>query len=477
MVKALLRLRDWQASPLYDAAVLLVALLTNLLLWFNYEQTLRVASLRRLWLSEHHPAGGFDALLSLWGAAMQPSVALMMILNSLSLWLFVRIALSVGIGRITAFLLFLLVNFNPELNEMRFSIRAEQVAMFLWLLGMWGFLANYRSRFYLAFLLWAGFLWLSVLFQPLAVVWALGFPLCFLFWPGSGGWRRKLWERGRFLLGYYALVAILFSLSGGWQHINWAVMNERFSQARAEMSLLVGGDSHYMLSVDSAFAIALVLVVIKGLKVTGFLILFFVWLSTRRKVQSVLLGRVRLFLVFCLLFNIFIGALSLLLHGRLPEDLEYMPMVMMLLLWLGAPSVFYTYNRVREGRVAPERVLIAGWLLVAYALATLVHFGPTAGYLREAGEWARTQQYQRIFSNMGEVLYFSGANPLAHSPDFLDIGVPGTGFYRIGKDDLLMHMQNRNLSLPPDFDAFEVLQTFANRRGDKVYALRLKNAP
>lgn len=477
MVSIIPRLRGRQAALAYDGAVFCLALLTNLVLWFNHEQTLRVSSLRQLWVSEHYPSTWFDMLLLQWDAAMLPSVALMMLLNAVSMWLFVRIALATGIGRTTAFLLFLLVNFNPELNAMRFSVRPAQVAMVLWLLSMWGFLANYRERFYWAFFLWAGFLWLSVPFQPLAGAWALGFPLCFILWPGGGGWRRKLWERGRFLLAYYALVAVFVALFVDWSLIESMSLSERFTRVRAEMSLLVGGDSQYMLSADSAFAIAVVLVVIKGLKVTGFLILFFVWLSTRRKVKSVLYGRVRLFLIFCLLFNVFIGALSLLLYGKLPEDIEYQPMVMLLLLWLGAPSVFYMYNRVRENRIAPERVLIAGWLLVAYALATLVHFGPTAGYLREAGEWARTQKFVHVYSNVGEVLYFAGANPLAYSPNFIDIGMPGTGFYRIGKHDLLMHMQNRNLSLPPDFGAFEVVKTFANRRGDKVYALRLKDAP
>lgn len=464
----------WQASPWYDACVIALAALTNLLLWFNHEHILRADSLRRLWLAEHYPGGWFAGLLSWWDAAMLPSVIAMMAINVLSLWIFVRIALTIGIGRITAFLLFLLINFNPELNVMRFAVHPAQVAMLLWLLGIWGFLAHYRQHFYRGFLLWAGFTWLSVPFAPLGSVWALGFPLCFLLWPGSGGLRARLWERGRFLLLYYALVAGIFSLLGDWQTLQAIEWQGRFNQVRADMSLLVGGDGNYLLSVGSAFAIAVVLVVIKGLKASSFLILFFLWLSTRRTVKSVLFGRVRLFMLVCLGFNIFIGALQLLYDGKLPDDLEYLPTVMLLLLWLGAPGVFYAYTRLRENRVAPERVLIAGWLLAAYALGTLVHFGPTAGYLREAGEWAKTHRHVHVYSNMSEILYFAGGNPLPYSPDFLDIGAPGSAFYRLGENDLLMHMQSRKQPLPEDFQAFEVLASFANRRGDKVYALRLK---
>ncbi|MDO5091350.1 MAG: hypothetical protein Q4D61_07355 [Cardiobacteriaceae bacterium] len=469
----------WQRAWVYDAAVFLLAVLTNLILWVNHEQTPRIASLRQLWLSAHYPHGWFDALLNLWDAAMLPSIAAMMLLNSLSLWVFVRIALTVGIGRITAFCLFFLINFNPELNAMRFAVHPGQVGVLLWLLSTWGFLAHYRERFYLAFVFWAGFLWLCVPFQPQAAVWALGFPLCFLLWPGSGGWRQRLWERGRFLLAYYALIAIVFfGWLGSWQEM-LAMLDAaqtRFARVRLEMSMLVGGDSAYVLSIGSALAIAVVLVVIKALKATGFLILFFLWLSAWRGLKSVLYKRVALFMAVSLLFAVFAGAWGFLYHGRLPDDLEYQPIVMLLLLWRAAPGVFYVYNRVRERRIAPERALIGGWLLAAYALGTLVHFGPTAGYRREAGEWARSQSYVHLYSNVGETLYFAGGNPLPYSPDFMDIGVPGASFYRIGKNDILLHTQHRKQPLPEDFAAFTVLKTFANSRGDKVYALRLKDS-
>ena len=469
----------WQQVYLYDIAILLIAVLTNLLLWINYEQTPREASLRQLWLSAHYPHTKFDTLLNLWDAAMLPSIAVMMLLNSLSLWVFVRIALTVGIGRITTFFLFCLINFNPELNAMRFSVHPGQVGILLWLLSNWSFLAHYREHFYLAFASWAVFLWFSVVFQPAAAVWALGFPLCFLFWPGSGSWRHRLWERGRFLLGYYALVAlILLWLLGGWQELVGILETAQthFVRVRMEMSMLVGGDSTYILSTGSAIAIAVVLVVIKALKATGFLILFLLWLSGWRRLKSVLDRRVALFMTISLAFAIFAGALGFLYHGKLPDDLEYQPVVMLLLLWRASPGVFYVYNRVRERRIPQERVLIGAWLLAAYALGTLVHFGPTSGYKREAGEWARGQQYMHLYSNVGETLYFAGGNPLPFSPDFMDIGSPGASFYRIGKNDLLLHAQNRKLPLPDDFSAFTVLKTFANSRGDKVYALRLKDA-
>ena len=118
-----------------------LALLTALWIWLEGGRVLDVESLQTLWRSVHEPQNLFECLLAPLQASSDVIAALMALISTLSLCLFCRISCLVGIGPQTTFLLFLLLNFNPEYNDVRLQVSEFQPAMLLWLTGLYLFLA------------------------------------------------------------------------------------------------------------------------------------------------------------------------------------------------------------------------------------------------------------------------------------------------------------------------------------------------
>lgn len=462
---------------LFDLTVIVVGWLTGTLLWFSVAQALPLSSLQNLWQSAHEPQTLFQWLIHPIAPWDWLSIGFINGVATLSLWLFCRIALLIGISPSTTFVLFLLLNFNPEYNDARLSVNAFQPVLVLWLLSVWLFLSNYQHHLYRAFFAWAATLWLATLFSPYGLVWALGFPLCFMFWPGGYFWRQRIYERGKFILSYYAIIIAIVvfipRLRDYVQHSFFALA-ERFYFIVEELSLFLSDDSNFSLSGIDGFVIALVLVSLNAARVTGLVILFFVWQGVRRARQTVLSGNVRLFFAFCLVFAWIYAALSLLYYGTFQNDLIYMP-ITMLVLWLSSPGVFYTLDRFRYGHIRTERQLVIIWLFVAYALASIITFGPSRDYKRAAGLWAQTQTFKQIYSNDKEPLYHAGYSPMhdayyhhffIESDDPLQKGVD--------KNDLILHRQGRHDQAATQLTDYNIVAEFSNRRGDKIYALRLK---
>lgn len=463
----------------FDVAVVLIAWSTGTLLWFSVAQALPLNSLQTLWQSAHAPQTFFQWLLHPIAQWDWVSVGVINVLATLSLWLFCRIALLIGISATTTFILFLLLNFNPEYNDVRLSINAFQPVLLLWLVSVWLFLKYYQRHLYRAFVTWAITLWLATLFNPYGLVWALGFPLCFVFWPGGGyHWWQRFLERGKFILGYYALiVAIILLLPSLRNYVaaSFHALSERFYFIVDELSLFLSDDSSFSLSGIDGFLIALVLVLINAVRVTGLVILFFVWQTLKRVRQTVLAGRVRLFFAFCLAFAWIYAALSLLYFGSFESDLIYMPITISAL-WLSSPGVFYIADRFRYGHIRAERQLVIVWLFVAYALASIITFGPSRDYKRAAGLWAQTQTFNQIYSDDKETLYHAGYSPLWENTthDF-SIEVDSPQLVGIDESDLILHRQGRHDEVAIQLANYDILAEFYNRRGDKIYALRLKN--
>ena len=191
--------------------------------------------------------------------------------------------------------------------------------------------------------------------------------------------------------------------------------------------------------------------------------------------NTVLEMRVRLFFAFSLGYFWVLSAFAFMYYDALPSDLYYTP-ITMLTLWLVSGVVFYALQRVKSGRIPPQRLLILAWLMVAYALASIITFGPSLTYLREAGEWARQQRgSSRVFSNSLTALYYGGGAPFRNSDGFAEMGNAVSHYYDISTGDLYIHIQGRNNpQQPEDFELFDILHTFANERGDKAYILRPK---
>ncbi len=463
-----------------DIMVVGLAWATQIIIWLNMAQTLPLSSLQMLWQSAHQPQTVFQWLIHPVAHSDMLAVIVMGLLSSLSLWLFCRIARLIGLSNIVTFALFLLINFNPEYNDVRLTVEPFQLVMVLWLLSVGLFILWYQQHLYRAFIAWAVMLWLAALFDSYAIVWALGFPLCFMFWPsGRYFWWQRVLERGKFMLVYYAVIALVVLLIPSLRESVWQSyvrIIEQFHLVSGEISLFLSDDSSFNLSGLDGFLITMVLVAINALRIAGLLILIFVWIAVWRFRQSVLAGRVQLFFIFCLAFSWVYAALSLLYFGYLQSDLIYIPIIM-IILWLSASGVFYVVDRWRYGHIRPERQLIIAWLFVAYALASVISFGPSADYKRAAGLWARTQAYGKLYSNDLQPLYYAGYSPLSSNQSHnFSIEYQRPGAVGIKAQDIILHTQSRHRQLPPTFERYEVIKVFANSRGDRIFALRIKPA-
>ena len=465
----------WQQNLLIPA----LALLTALWIWLEGGRVLDVESLQTLWRSVHEPQDLFECLLAPLQAASDAVVALMALFSTLSLWLFCRISRLIGIGPQTTMLLFLLLNFNPEYNDVRLQVSAFQPAMLLWLAGLYGFLTHYRARLYTAFAAWALTAWLAALFVPAAAFWAGGFPLLFLFWPGRSNWRQRLCERGGFLLAYYVLIVCIILAVAPWREAVTELLPafiQNLDLKRHDMSFFINANNPVDLSLFEGVLIALLLVAVNAAKIIGPVIVLLVVLAvTRRAMNTVLERWVRLFFTLSLGYFWAMAALAFMYYDALPSDLYYTP-ITMLTLWLVSGVVFYALQRVKSGRIPPQRLLILAWLTVAYALASIISFGPSLTYLREAGEWVQQQRGNgRVFSNSLTALYYGGGAPFRNGEGFAVMGNAVSHYYDIGADDLYIHIQGRKNPQPPqDIELFDTLRTFANERGDTAYILRPK---
>ena len=146
----------------------------------------------------------------------------------------------------------------------------------------------------------------------------------------------------------------------------------------------------------------------------------------------------------------------------------------MLLLWMSASAVFYLYQRWRTQRMAPQNRLVVFWLMIAYAIASMIEFGPSSGYLRDGGVWVYEHREGQVFANDYQALFFAGEKPLAaNNPQFitaLDIDKLPASF---DQDSLLLYDVNRRAQTPEKLNDFEQRAVFQNRRGDRLFVLAL----
>ena len=493
-----------------------LSLATSLWLWLEGGRVLDVESLQTLWRGGHPPQALIDRISHILvpltqtpelarlatgihhgiTTALAPTlfvrllapladspdlaVAIMATLSTLSLWLYCRLSRLIGIGPQTTFLLFLLLNFNPEYNDVRLQISRFQPVLILWLAGLYLFLAHYKNHIHLAFTAWAATAWTAALFVPIAAFWASGFPLLFLFWPGSGNWRRRLCERGRFLLAYYSLIALVIACVPQWHNAASGWLPEILHQIdlkRNELAFLINANNPVELGIGEGYLVSLVLVALNALKIMGPLIaiLVFTALLPNRATGSVLERRVRGFFACALAWLWGMAAFAYLYYGTLSSDLFYTPFTM-LTLWLVSGIVYDALQRGKSTRIPPERRLVLIWLLIACALASIITFGPKPGYLRKAGEWARHHPPMgAIYSNNLTVLAYSGRPPFIDGPAYIDMEHPLQAYYDLTPDDLLVHIKGRKQNEPQDLELFDILAEYQNERGDKAYILRLKS--
>lgn len=447
------------------ALIITLSLVSSIILWLNVGRTWDSETLKQLWLIRNTPQSLFHYLIYPFAQLGDGAVlALLMGLNALTLCLFVKIATSVGIGRGVSFCLYLLLNFSPEYNDTRLVLDAYLFAVVLWLISLNWFLNHQEGSIYKAFLGWAIPLWLAVFFDRTMLFWVLGFPLCFLLWPSMGRTLlAKLVDRGKFLLIYYVLILVLVMIVPFWREAigeMLATANQQFATITHKMTLVVSGDQGVDLDFWSALLIAIILNAINILQIAGILVLFILWWTYRTRVRSVLALMVQRFFIYCFVFSLIIASIQLLYQGHFSSNLHYQ-LSIMLLLWLSASGVFYCLQRLMTGALSSEKLLVLCWVLLAYVLASLIQFGPSASHRRAAGEWVKAQHWQQtVKSNSAVALYYADQSPFA---------VHGT---LSANDPYWIWDQNRKYPLPEYFLDYEVLARFSNRHGDTVYVLK-----
>ena len=204
----------WLNRRQQSLLIITLSLITCLWIWLEGGRVLDVESLQTLWRSGHPPQALiaritrilvplsevpelahlaatihheittalaptlFARLLAPFADSPNLAVAIMAILSTLSLWLYCRLSRLIGIGPQTTFLLFLLLNFNPEYNDVRLQISRFQPVLILWLAGLYLFLAHYKNHIHLAFTAWAATAWTAALFVPIAAFWARASRCC-----------------------------------------------------------------------------------------------------------------------------------------------------------------------------------------------------------------------------------------------------------------------------------------------------------
>lgn len=452
-------------KSVWHLSIIAISLLTGCFVWYSHGMTFSLEDLRRLWLfSEGKQAPTTTVALAMLAIN---------VLTTVYIWLFCQIGLLVGLGRTTVFLLFLLFNFNPEYNSVRLSLDPLQGVILLWLVSMWCFLRHHRGQFYRGFFLWALFLVAAAAIEPAVWLWIIGFPLCFLFWPGAGRLVRRTFERIQFIAVFYLLCAALIWLLPFFHHSVVSAIQAlagRLEEATSAMAVLISDDRSFSLAGYDAFLIAWVIVLINAAKNIGLIILGVVIFTLVKRPSAVLPGRIWLFFAFSLGYATLIGALSLLYLGRLQSDLLYVP-VTMLALWMCASAVFYLYQRWRTQRMAAQNRLVLLWLMVAYAIASMVQFGPSSDYLREGGVWAYEQRTGAVYASSHQALFYAGENPMEDNPYLirsLAKQVLPAGF---DEQAILLYAVGRREAIPPELANYQVRAVFENRRGDRLYAL------
>lgn len=443
----------------FNSIIIGSALFTGLLLWLAENQVLAGASGQVLYRAIHYPN---ELWLFLIPHSVEYAILLMNGLSAFSLWLFSRISLLLGLGKGTTFALFLLLNFNPEYNDTRLNIEVFQFCLPLYLSSIYLFLK--QKYFPQALFLWAIPLWLSALLSPLFLFWNLLFPVFLLFYP-VGKWQKRTIS----LMVYYLLAGLIIYLVAPFKEALYDVILqsvEKLSRSSFEMSLFFSEESSVELSIADGFLLSGVLVGTKILQVSGLLIGGVIFIALIKRFGSVFSGKIIYFFIGSLFLKMMLATFLLLYTGYLFNDLVYLPIIMMFL-WLSSPAVFYLLNK----EVQPQHFLVGIWLLVGYALASIIVFGPSKLYLKEAGEWASRLPAREIHSNSREALFYAGIDP--NKPLFNIHFLPD---YEWTSADLILYSHRRKTPLPDAMELYDVIKEFQNERGDKVFLLRLKDA-
>lgn len=448
-----------------------MSLCSSGIVWFNYGQVFDISSLQQLWTIKTAPETWFHYLLRPFALGGEAWVVFAIaVFTAIIMVQFAKISTMIGIGHKALFTLFLFLNFLPEFNHVRFAVTPFWLGLSAWLSAIGCFLFYYPARFYRGFCLWAGFSWLAGFCDPIFFFWALGFPLCFLFWAGKNHrWWELLWERGRFLLVYYALIAIVIALVPAWSSsfINSAILLfNRIQKTAIVVSSLFNRDNSAVVS----FILAMAFIALDVIKTAGVLVLILIWISHDRGISSILSPQIKHFFGLLLFFAWLTHTACVFYRGALLSSLYYL-LILLPILWLCAGGASYLVHRLLSGKMPPQRAVVMWWLLVALAIASMVQFGPSADYQRLAGNYLAQLAPERVLSNSKTALYYARTAP--DDQHFKTLSEFLTAAHHYPPETYYIFRHHRNDPVPAVLSQQTIIAEFANRHGDKAYILKV----
>ncbi|MBP3194084.1 MAG: hypothetical protein J6M05_00235 [Cardiobacteriaceae bacterium] len=469
---------SWKLLDKYCLSVVaLISLFTTIFIYYSYGKVLSVETLTVIWNARNNPSTVLEFFLYPFVFFKQGELLYLVLIN-LSLTLgFVYFAELLGIGRRTLFFVFLLFNYSLEYNDIRLEIDAEQVFTLLWLLANIAFVRNFEKRPDLAVIYWCIFISFGVLFSSLALIWAVFFPLFFLFLfrkPWQKFYSIKWSKITKIILTYYILLLLLMLFIPHCRNNIVFIFQQivtNFNNSSLEMSLFFNNTGAMSPDFANIVLIALAIVLLNLAYISGVLVLFTIWLSLSLKMTSVVSSKKRMFLYLNLVFFVFSAGIYLLYNSHLPSETAFISAFLILLLLYSSNACYYISSRLVNNDIKPERLMIFIWLFVAYAFASMIKFGPSDGYLKQAGQWAKNHNYT-VFSDNKTALFYAGKSPDIISENY--ISLLEFNAKQEYHNPVYIFNKNRHRELTNELDNFEIIQEFSNKHGNTAYIIRIK---
>lgn len=446
--------------------VFLISLISTYFLWYSHDETFNNLSVEVLWQAQNNPLNLFQFLLNPFVNAGDIWVVLFLaLIHATTAYFFVSTGILLGLGYRTLFFLFLILNFGNEFNDFRLSLLPSLAFSLLWLIALNVYLRFCENRLVLAFSLWCLIMWLAGFFSLNAVAWSLFFPPLLLWSRVINVGLLSFKKRLKVLGIYYGLIFLSFALIPELRTAAldlFTITAYRFSNPPEQ--IVIFGDSN-------AIFIAFTLAVVRTLQNGGILLLGTLFLAYKAKsfgVHSVLSKKNRIFLTSTLIFALLMLSILILYRGQLPDIPNFLPIIF-IALWSAANGMYFFLQRWHNQKIKEEIKLVITWTAIAVALATLMQFGPSNNYLKEAGLWAKSQDLV-IYSNNPSLLYYSGQSPKANNPYFLDFEDADL----MEQGDYYALKIGRHMTKPDNLDKFKEIKSFKNRHGDRLVILQLQ---
>ncbi len=456
--------------PLFTGVVL--SLLTSLYLIADYAVINR-SVLPLLWQLQHGDETSLFGQLIL-GVSNLLGVELitaghwlMVICHAAITALLLLIAKQLFFSKLSRWALIFLLLANPSYDDFRTYIMVEPLFWCCWLLAVYALLTLYKRHTVMAIAIWFTVFLLATELTLVAWFWLLIFPFGALFWRP---WRRR--SVAYALLGYAVIVGILLLLpvgENGITPLQWWI-NTLVNRPSSLSDILGLNQSSWVKEENSAmasvfvFSGAISLVVVRTLISLGIVCTGLAVYAVIRR-QHKIVDEEHLRILFYLIgFDLFISVVVFVINKDSGSLVPFS--ICFLLILLAALGLSYVFKKMATARYSRLTVLVIVWCLVAYFASGMIIFGPRRGYVKEAGQYAKTLKELPLYADNALFLYYAGADS-GKTTEWKAIQ-PQLGqqaFY-------FAYSKHRHKLLNNGLEHYQPLATFGNPRGDKLLIYR-----